>query len=54
MHSQKLVLNHAFGLKEHTKNKKAIDSFVAGKNIRNKVITLYGAVMERKTKGRFR
>ena len=54
MHTQELVVNHAFGLKERNKNNAVSDSFKPGKNITKKVRDLCATIMNRKMKGLFR
>lgn len=54
MHSQELVINHAFGIRTRTKNGVVIDCFQAGKHIRDKVKLLVSYIMNKKAKSRFR
>lgn len=54
MHTQELVVNHAFGIRTRTLNKIVVDEFEPGMRCREKVKKLLSFIMNRKAKGRFR
>jgi len=52
MHAQELVLKHALGLAIRKRNKTVIDSFPAGKNLRDQCKSLASKIMDKKQKNR--
>jgi hypothetical protein len=53
MHAQELVMQHALGLRQRTKNKKGVDSFEEGRVLCKKVKILAAKLMEKRAKNRF-
>jgi hypothetical protein len=53
MHAQELVLNHAFGMRTRSAQRKVVDSFEPGMKCREKVMKLMSFIMNKKSKGRF-
>jgi hypothetical protein len=53
MHAVELVLKHAFGLVERRSGGQVIDSFVQGKELRDRCKALASKVMDKKAKARF-
>jgi hypothetical protein len=53
MHAQELVMQHALGLRQRTKNKEVIDSFEEGRLLCKKVKILSAFLMNKRAKNRF-
>lgn len=53
MHSQELVVQHALGLRQRSRNKQTWDSFLPGKTLRDKSRALVTKIMDKKAKKGF-
>lgn len=53
MHTQELVVQHALGIRQRSRNKNAWDYFHAGKSLRDKSRDLVKKIMDKKTKKGF-
>jgi hypothetical protein len=53
MHAQELVVQHALGLRQRSRNGKDWDTFIPGRNLKDKVKLLVAKVMDKRSKNKF-
>jgi hypothetical protein len=54
MHAQELVVTHALGLRERSRQGVVTDKYEPGKTLRNRVKVLLSRIMDKKAKGCFK
>ena len=54
MHAQELVVTHALGLRERSRQGVVTDKYEPGKTLRNRTKALLSKIMDKKAKGRFK